>query len=158
MSSGLTSRPSLSGQRLARYDDREPGVVGINLPTFVERRRAKSSGRASPRVVGINLPTFVERLRRSAPPRSRPSVVGINLPTFVERSYVVRCKQAIEKVSSGLTSRPSLSGGRHMEGGAPERVSSGLTSRPSLSEEASAGRHENSRGVVGINLPTFVER
>ena len=39
------------------------GVVGINLPTFVERRTSPLRFALPPSVVGINLPTFVERCR-----------------------------------------------------------------------------------------------
>ena len=37
------------------------GVVGINLPTFVERARTDEAAPCIGGVVGINLPTFVER-------------------------------------------------------------------------------------------------
>ena len=63
-----------------------------------------------------------------------PAVVGVNLPTFVERATTATGKAAAATLSSGLTSRPSLSA--HTPGperGAALRLSSGLTSRPSLS-------------------------
>ena len=62
------------------------------------------------------------------------SVVGINLPTFVERDTSDTRDVSCLHVSSGLTSRPSLSVPGHP-----------------------LGDKEFSR-VVGINLPTFVER
>ena len=136
VSSGLTSRPSLSGEPVSRLAHRRGGVVGINLPTFVERLSAWS--------------------RRSAP---CACVVGINLPTFVERRWYWTPAPRAARVSSGLTSRPSLSGVRlvRFQSGLGQ-VSSGLTSRPSLSVVAPRGQFEAVAGVVGINLPTFVER
>ena len=61
VSSGLTSRPSLSEHNERRPQIDRQGVVGINLPTFVERPSAREADRTTTRVVGINLPTFVER-------------------------------------------------------------------------------------------------
>ena len=135
VSSGLTSRPSLSEVRLTSNAKQVKRVVGINLPTFVERPSSPAPRPGPRRVVGINLPTFVERLRTRG--AARPD----------------RC------VSSGLTSRPSLSGRRQVrDERAVHVVSSGLTSRPSLSG-CNGRRHGQPRpGVVGINLPTFVER
>ena len=147
VSSGLTSRPSLSDAAVIRRQQRLEGVVGINLPTFVERRlglscsprrRRVSSGLTSRpslsgrtgcprrigavRVVGINLPTFVERSNPAArTPTASRGVVGINLPTFVERPASSAGGRRSTPVSSGLTSRPSLSDGashRHAHDGA----------------------------------------
>ena len=61
-------------------------VVGVNLPTFVERggRHARAP-RDVAAVVGVNLPTFVERPTLSSPSAPTATVVGVNLPTFVER-------------------------------------------------------------------------
>ena len=117
-------------------------------------------------------------------PRRFWRVVGINLPTFVERAPTPRPSPSPRRVSSGLTSRPSLSGParaalrvrlRRVSSGLTSRpslsaapcswvfphqnqVSSGLTSRPSLSEPTLAGAPASKCRVVGINLPTFVER
>ena len=208
LSSGLTSRPSLSGARrrhggaqaLAvvgvnlptfveraapplRRVPRPPPVVGVNLPTFVERHNHAfhanrpmplSSGltsrpslsadllrrveRRAASVVGVNLPTFVERRRRAQPQGAMGPVVGVNLPTFVERACCPLAPADTARLSSGLTSRPSLSGrvgGRAGGGGA---LSSGLTSRPSLSVDQDDEGRQAAVPVVGVNLPTFVER
>ena len=161
------------------------GVVGINLPTFVERRSTRTASPSSPGgVVGINLPTFVER---SASPTtadasrwvssgltSRPSLSGSGPAPAPARHRVSsgltsrpslsvspsrRPWRLGRRVSSGLTSRPSLSVQPHDRVPVVEKpVSSGLTSRPSLSGYRVVGfGHRRSR-VVGINLPTFVER
>ena len=61
-------------------------------------------------------------------------------------------------LSSGLTSRPSLSGHRLQRRHRTRDLSSGLTSRPSLSERREAHGVEFVAPVVGVNLPTFVER
>ena len=136
MSSGLTSRPSLSAPVAEQGRQHEVRVVGVNLPTFVERLPPAQGGRRVQGVVGVNLPTFVER-RLASTTRfalasavssgltSRPSlsalmprcvaarhaggVVGVNLPTFVERCDRRACHRIGRQVSSGLTSRPSLS-------------------------------------------------
>ena len=110
LSSGLTSRPSLSGKRLLVEDYLALAVVGVNLPTFVERSTCRApSGKPSP-VVGVNLPTFVERNDAVCWRVLAVSVVGVNLPTFVERWSRPCRKTAHAPLSSGLTSRPSLSG------------------------------------------------
>ena len=133
LSSGLTSRPSLSdryavttvtrgetvvGVNLPTFVERVANfspatvcvpVVGVNLPTFVERRRLGTWSPRTATVVGVNLPTFVERPTRCSSTNARRPVVGVNLPTFVERRLPAwpPCRPA--RLSSGLTSRPSLS-------------------------------------------------
>ena len=118
VSSGLTSRPSLSVACSRGRERRRAGVVGINLPTFVERGTPRAAKRCPPGVVGINLPTFVERSSTcNARSWEAPRVVGINLPTFVERPARRRVPAVRRGVSSGLTSRPSLSDRAHMAEG-----------------------------------------
>ena len=159
VSSGLTSRPSLSVACSRGRERRRAGVVGINLPTFVERGTPRAAKRCPPGVVGINLPTFVERRGTScAPTRAPACVVGINLPTFVERSTARRRGPSAGRVSSGLTSRPSLSGvcGELCLCGAMCVVGINLPTFVERGTPRAAKRCPP--GVVGINLPTFVER
>ena len=183
VSSGLTSRPSLSDAASPLGGQYRPSVVGINLPTFVERppppagtqprssvvginlptfvERAAACGRGTARawgVVGINLPTFVERTPPQRPQQSPPRVVGINLPTFVERRQTREDSSRVWRVSSGLTSRPSLSVGRALDAAKPGPSVVGIN-LPTFVERALAPwPHPSDPCVVGINLPTFVER
>ena len=135
VSSGLTSRPSLSGQSQVDQARQEARVV-TSRPSLSGRFRFRGGPRTR-RVVGINLPTFVERRSAPArPPRWASVSSGLNLPTFVERKSTAARTRGTRRVSSGLTSRPSLSGaGRRGAARFKLRVSSGLTSRPSLSAQ-----------------------
>ena len=160
VSSGLTSRPSLSGRQPAGQGRCRPRVVGINLPTFVERHSGDVTVDDVMRVVGINLPTFVER-RRAAGSRCRPARVSSGLSSRPSLSAPPRLRPGARRqaVSSGLTSRPSLSAApAHPKPPLRRAVSSGLTSRPSLSVARHRTAADGRNGVVGINLPTFVER
>ena len=134
VSSGLTSRPSLSGQVHAYGQHVRGGVVGVNLPTFVER--------ANP----------------AKPPASSPSVVGVNLPTFVERSWPPSRGCRCGGVSSGLTSRPSLSGAAAVRVGAHSRRVVGVNLPTFVERPSAPPRPPRNSRVVGVNLPTFVER
>ena len=207
LSSGLTSRPSLSARTQAAHRRAGSPVVGVNLPTFVERlkarerasrcgpvvgvnlptfveranpcglastartlssgltsrpslsvRLASNVGLANGPVVGVNLPTFVERARRRVRPRLGSPVVGVNLPTFVERNAACRVRCAPRRLSSGLTSRPSLSAvwWWHVSIVVGPVVGVNLPTFVERTDpEATAGQ---GRSVVGVNLPTFVER
>ena len=66
VSSGLTSRPSLSALLGILAERRRPRVVGVNLPTFVERWSQPWQWSPASCVVGVNLPTFVERSQRGS--------------------------------------------------------------------------------------------
>ena len=110
-------------------------------------------------VVGVNLPTFVERAwcgRRWA--STIAGVVGVNLPTFVERRRSIPRIPTAARVSSGLTSRPSLSGWSWRFSG--RQLSSVVgVNLPTFVERVSRSRCSiRARRVVGVNLPTFVER
>ena len=118
-----------------------PSVVGINLPTFVERTtRSTSLFKCVAGVVGINLPTFVERHQSwMRATRGRSVSSGLtSRPSLSASPACGSCRAA--RVSSGLTSRPSLSGHPPNHQAQQRRVSSGLTSRPSLSVCPQAAR------------------
>ena len=160
VSSGLTSRPSLSEAR-RRGNHARPLHVSSGLtsrPSLSGGPRLLLRLRLA-RVVGINLPTFVERRRWWRRCRLRERVVGINLPTFVERSTCSRRASPASPVSSGLTSRPSLSVAIRGAGVHPHPGVVGIN-LPTFVERRWSWRTSRTRrpGVVGINLPTFVER
>ena len=149
----------MSGRGRRHPRTRRPAVVGVNLPTFVERSPARACAGAPTSVVGVNLPTFVERVallssqlfafRLSSGLTSRPSL---------SVRHGRRFRWDGVHLSSGLTSRPSLSALRTRRCRRIRDLSSGLTSRPSLSAAAPDHRAERRAAVVGVNLPTFVER
>ena len=159
-------------------------VVGVNLPTFVERHgmsrkglpaKQLSSGLTSrpslsakppapPRmeqgpVVGVNLPTFVERPTLCRAARTRSPVVGVNLPTFVERAVAVSVRWRQIVLSSGLTSRPSLSDPPRRIPRRPGAAVVGVN-LPTFVERRPTRdvSQKDKAAVVGVNLPTFVER
>ena len=87
LSSGLTSRPSLSVAQLLDaqplVDDLSSGLTSRPSLSDVVVRAGRVGVAA---VVGVNLPTFVERLDFGRIADGGAAVVGVNLPTFVERS------------------------------------------------------------------------
>ena len=101
-------------------------VVGINLPTFVERGCPSSALMPLPCVSsGLTSRPSLSAARGCSSRRLVPRVVGINLPTFVERSTSPTWTATSKWVSSGLTSRPSLS----VEREAAHQVQIGLCRR-----------------------------
>ena len=140
VSPGLTSRPSLSEGGTAPQSKEIACVAGINLPAFVERSNLAQVLKKLPCVAGINLPAFVER---PCPDPPRPALQWVS-PGLTSRPSLSDCRAAggagVRVVSPGLTSRPSLSG--HRLDACPLRrpVSPGLTSRPSLSDCQTSNR------------------